>query len=58
MESKVARQLEQDLIAAERRLSAEQRLEAFLAHSRLMAELHAAARELRSGPGPAKPTSA
>jgi hypothetical protein len=50
MESKLARRLEHDLIVAERRLSPGERLAAFLAHSRLMAELHAAARQSGSGP--------
>jgi hypothetical protein len=49
MESKLARQLQEDLIVAVRRLTPEERLRAFLAHSRLMAELHAAAR--RAGLG-------
>jgi len=35
MQSKLARQLQEDLIAAMQRLSPEQRLQAFLAHCRL-----------------------
>ena len=59
MESRLARQLEEDLVAAERRLSPRERLVAFLAHSRLMAELHAAARQRDAGPAPpAKAASA
>ena len=42
MESKLARQAEKALIAATQALTPEQRLEAFVAHCRLMAELHAA----------------
>jgi hypothetical protein len=58
MESKLARRLEQELTAAELGLTAEQRLKAFLAHSRLMMELHAAARPPGFRPGATKPTSA
>jgi hypothetical protein len=50
MESKLARQLEEDLILAMRRLTPEDRLRAFLAHCRLVNELHEAARRHRSRP--------
>lgn len=42
MDSKLARQAEKALVAATQALTPEQRLEAFVAHCRLMAELHAA----------------
>jgi hypothetical protein len=53
MESKLARQLKQDLVAAVQRMSTAERLEAFLSHSRLMAELQAAARRSRTSARPA-----
>jgi hypothetical protein len=40
MESKLSKQLEADLIAAMRRLSPEQKLNAFLAHCQLIMELY------------------
>lgn len=48
VESKLAQQLRQELIAATQALSPEQRLEAFLEHSQLMAELYEAGRHLRA----------
>lgn len=48
MESKLARQLEEDLIAAVRRLTPEERLRAFLAHCRLVSELQEAGRRHRA----------
>jgi hypothetical protein len=48
MESKLARQSEQDLIALMRRLTPEERLNAFLAHCQLMMELYQAGQQLRS----------
>jgi hypothetical protein len=47
MRSALASQQRRDLVAATRRLTPEQRLEAFLVHSRLMAELYQSGRELR-----------
>jgi hypothetical protein len=47
VESKLAQQLRQELIAATQALTPEQRLEAFLEHSQLMAELHEAGCRLR-----------
>jgi hypothetical protein len=47
MESKLAKEAEAALIGATQRLSPEQRLEAFVAHCRLMAELYAAGERLR-----------
>jgi hypothetical protein len=49
MESKLASQAKQALIAATQRLTPEQRLNAFLEHSRLMMALHQAGKRLRSG---------
>jgi hypothetical protein len=48
VESKLAQQLRQELIAATQALTPEQRLEAFLEHSQLMAELYEAGRHLRA----------
>ena len=48
MESKLAREAKQDLIAATQRLSAEERLNAFLAHSRLIVALYQAGKRIRS----------
>lgn len=48
MESKLARQIRQELIAATQALTPEQRLEAFLEHSQLMAELYEAGCQLRA----------
>jgi hypothetical protein len=48
VESKLAQQLRQELIAATLALTPEQRLEAFLEHSQLMAELYEAGRRLRA----------
>jgi hypothetical protein len=48
VESKLAQQLRQELIAATQALTPEQRLEAFLEHSQLMAELYEAGRRLRA----------
>jgi hypothetical protein len=42
MDSKLAKEAETALIATTQGLAPEQRLEAFVAHCRLMAELHAA----------------
>jgi hypothetical protein len=48
MESKLANEAKLALIAAARRLTPEERLNAFLAHCQLMMELHAAGQKLRS----------
>jgi hypothetical protein len=48
VESKLAQQLRQELIEATQALTPEQRLEAFLEHSQLMAELYEAGRRLRA----------
>lgn len=47
MESKVAKQIEQALIEDVKRLTPEQRLQAFATHSRLMMELYLAGRQLQ-----------
>jgi hypothetical protein len=48
MESKLATQARRALLAANQRLTPEERLSAFLAHSRLMLELHRAGQRLRA----------
>ncbi len=48
MESRLAKEAERALIAATQRLSPEERLNAFLAHCRLMMELYEAGQQLRS----------
>jgi len=50
MSSKLATDARRALVAANQRLTPEQRLNAFLAHSRLMLELHRAGQRLRSPP--------
>jgi hypothetical protein len=50
MRSNLAIQQRLALVAAVRRLTPEQRLDAFLAHSRLMAELYRSGRSLRRQP--------
>jgi hypothetical protein len=50
MESKLAQQLQDDLLAALQHLTSEQRLQAFLAHCRLMSELQQAGRSRRTKP--------
>ena len=50
MKSKLARQLQDDLITAIGRLSPEDRLKAFLAHCRLVTELYEAGRRQRARP--------
>jgi len=54
VESKIARQLRDELIDATRRLTPEQRLHAFLAHCQLMMELFRAGQDLRNGSPTAK----
>jgi hypothetical protein len=46
MESKLAKEARRALVAENQKLSPEQRLEAFLVHCRLVAELREAGREL------------
>jgi hypothetical protein len=46
MESKVAKEAERALIEATQRLSPEERLNAFLAHCRLVMELHEAGQKM------------
>jgi len=48
MESKIAKEARLALIADARRMTPEQRLEAFLAHCQLVMELHASAVKIRS----------
>ena len=48
MDSKLATAGKQAVLAGSRRLTPEARLEAFLVHSRLMAELYRAGRERRA----------
>lgn len=50
MESQLARQAEKALVEATQRLSPEERLNAFLTHSRLLVELHEAGRNLKQTP--------
>jgi hypothetical protein len=50
MESKLANEAKLALLAATRRLTPEQRLNAFLAHCQLMMELYAAGQKLRAAP--------
>jgi hypothetical protein len=47
MESKLAKEARLALLADARRLTPEQRLNAFLVHCQLMMQLHAAGRRLR-----------
>ena len=54
MESKLARQSEQELIAATQRLTAEERLNAFLRHCQLVMELYVAGRKNASPPRPVR----
>ena len=50
MESKLANEAKLALLMAARRLTPEQRLNAFLAHCQLMMELYAAGQKVRSAP--------
>ena len=54
MESKLSKQLEADLIAAMRRLSPEQKLNAFLAHCQLVMELYHVGQQIRAESSKAK----
>jgi hypothetical protein len=48
MESKVAKEAERALIEDTQRLTPEQRVDAFLAHCRLVMELYEAGRQMRA----------
>jgi peroxiredoxin family protein len=48
MESKVAKEAEQALVEATQRMSPEQRVNAYLAHCRLVMQLYEAGRRLRA----------
>jgi hypothetical protein len=50
MESKLAKEAERALVDATQRLSPEGRLNAFLAHCRLVMELHEAGKKMRLRP--------
>jgi hypothetical protein len=52
MESKLAMQAKQDLVAITQSMTPEQRLEAFLTHSQLMMELYLAGEQIRSASRP------
>jgi hypothetical protein len=52
MDSKLANAAKDALLHTSQRLTPEERLHAFLAHSRLMAELHAASAPLRKAVEP------
>jgi hypothetical protein len=54
MRSKLAESLKRSLLESNQRLTPEQRLEAFLVHCRLIAELHRAGREAQSRPAPSR----
>ena len=49
MESKLAEAAERALVEATQRLSPEDRVNAFLAHSRLVVELYEAGQKMRAG---------
>lgn len=51
MQSKLGKQVEEAMIEDARRLTPEQRLEAFAEHSRLMMELYLAGQRLRAKQG-------
>lgn len=51
MESKIAQQAREDLIAGTRSLTPEQRLQAFLRHCRLVMKLYRAGQQVRTGAG-------
>jgi hypothetical protein len=52
MPSKLAQDLKRALIAETQQLTPEERIRAFLAHSRLLAELHLAGQKLRDSKAP------
>lgn len=49
MESKLAKEAERALVEATQRLNPEERLNAYLAHSRLVMELYEAGQQMRTG---------
>jgi hypothetical protein len=51
MESKIAQQAREDLIAGTRSLTPEQRLQAFLRHCRLVMQLYRAGQRMRAEAG-------
>jgi hypothetical protein len=55
MESKLAKDAERALVAGTQRLSPEERLNAYLAHCRLVTELYEAGKELRASAPRAQP---
>ena len=55
MESKVAKEAERALVEATQRLSPEERLNAFVAHCRLVVELYEAGQKARSQPAQQQP---
>jgi hypothetical protein len=55
MESKVAKEAERALVEATQRLSPEERLNAFVAHCRLVMELYEAGQKTRSQPARPQP---
>lgn len=55
MESKLAKEAERALIRATQRLSPEERLNAFLAHCRLIMELYEAGQKMRARAPQARP---
>ena len=52
MRSKLAEQARRELLEADRKLTAEERLEAYVEQSRLLAELYDAGKELRDAEKP------
>ena len=57
MESKLAREAQQALLADTRLMTPEERLNAFLEHCQLMAALYDAGQQLRSDPNLRRPDS-
>ena len=55
MESKLAQQVRRELIAATQEFTPEQRLDAFLQHCQLVAELYEAGCRLRAEADPKRP---
>ncbi|GFE89051.1 hypothetical protein [Steroidobacter agaridevorans] len=55
LQRRLGQEIDQDLLAATQRLSPEQRLDAFLTHSRLMMELYQAGQRARESRQPKSP---
>jgi hypothetical protein len=55
LQRRLGQEVDQDLLAATQRLTPEQRLDAFLTHSRLMMELYQAGRRARESRQPKSP---